>query len=92
MAPRNGIERWRGEVTAHLENIAKRLDEIAEQFNAALTVHTAEDKEQFVDLDKRVRVTETSQAKLASKVALGAGLIGAVAAALGDAALRKLIG
>lgn len=91
--PRNGsLERWRGEVTAHLADIAKRLDEFGGRFEKALTKHTDDDTIEFGRLDDRIGAVEKSQAKLIGKVAIIAALVSAAVGAIAEAAVRSYLG
>jgi hypothetical protein len=95
MVGRNGYERWRGETTAHLEDIQRRLEEqkttiesLGGRFEAALKTHVDEDERRFGNHDKRVGSLEQSHSKLLGKVAVTA-MIGAAAI---SAFIHKLIG
>lgn len=88
----NGLERWRGEVTATLKDIGDRLSELGERFEKALTSHVVEDRSEFDCLDERMKKVETTQATLATKVAIAAGIIGTVAAVIAEVAIKKFVG
>lgn len=90
MAARDGLERWRGEVTAHLTDISRRLDDLGERFEKALNKHADEDYADFDKLETRMNDVEKAQSKLAGKVAIVAGIIGAAAAALAEVAIKTL--
>lgn len=79
---RNGIERWRGEVSATLDDITKRLDELGERFEKALASHAESDHEQFADLDKRLSDTEKTQSTLVGKIAVASVIGAAITAAV----------
>jgi hypothetical protein len=89
--PRNGLERWRGEVSAHLENIPKLITALGEQFSAALKTHVDDDTTTFKDHNERISKLEHAQDRLLGKMAVVAVLVGAFVAAIAEAAMRRLI-
>jgi F0F1-type ATP synthase assembly protein I len=88
MAARNGFERWRGEVTAHLEDISRRLDEYAATAARIAEGLTARNTE----VDKKFTSIEKAQAMLLGKVTILGVVVGAVTGALAQAVLHRLIG
>jgi hypothetical protein len=95
----NGLERWRGEVTATLKDITGRIDGLGERFEKALTQHTSEDHEAFAAVDtnlseakKRIGDLEAAQSNLLGKIAVLSVLGGAFAAALAQGVLKGLFG
>jgi hypothetical protein len=89
MPPRNAsLERWRGEVTAHLADISRRLDDFGERMEKALAKHADDDRKEFNQLDDRMSTVEQSQSKFAGKMAVVSAIAALVGAALTDAALR----
>jgi hypothetical protein len=89
---RNGLERWRGEVSAHLTDISARIVELGERFEKALTQHADEDHETFGKVEERLIAVEKSHSRLAGKIAVVAVLGGALAAAGAEAVIRHLFG
>lgn len=88
----NGMERWRGEVTAKLEDIPRRIDELGARIERALTAHVQEDHSSFEKLDERVSEVEKAEWKLTGKVAVVAGLVGAAMSAIVEESLRRYFG
>jgi hypothetical protein len=89
--PRNGgLERWRGEVTERLTDVARRIDDLGNRFEKALQQHADEDVAEFDDLGGRVAKIEEKHATLAGKVAIVSVLVGAAGAALIEVAIKAL--
>lgn len=88
----NGLERWRGEVSAKLEDISKRIDDLGDRFEKALTEHAVRDDDLFDKHDTRIIALERTAARLAGKMAVAAMIGGALTAAVAEAAIRHFFG
>lgn len=93
------LERWRGEVSAHLEDIGRRLEDqgkameaLGTRFETALKAHVGEDQESFEAHDERIATLEKAHWLTNGKLAILALVGSAVMAALFTAAAHRVFG
>lgn len=97
MASRNGLERWRGEVTERLREVKDCIDalpdkfeKLGERFEKALQDHAKDDREVACALDDRITAMEKSHSTLIGKATVIGVVFGATVSAIVAAAAREL--
>jgi hypothetical protein len=88
MAARNGLERWRGEVTAKLDQLLTWT----ERHEQSLDEHKAADAAAFGRIDTRFATVEKTQATVAGKIAVFSALAGAVLGGLAETLAHRVLG
>jgi hypothetical protein len=74
------LAEWKGAVSAKLEAISQRLDELGQRFEAALKTHVDTNKEVVTSLASRLNEVENSQSTINGKVAVIGAVAGTVVA------------
>ena len=98
MAAKNGIERWRGEVSATLAHLAIAVSAIPEQIEAhserleaALLKHVAEDRQDFAAINQKHDALAQSHATTRGKLAVMSALVGAAAGVCGQLIAHQIL-